>query len=128
MSGPAKAVALFLVSILLITMLVMIGWQARGIVADRDMAEFKNDLANKAEQQRGYKFVIESEQDKKTAESTQRLDIQQAAQQQETVYVEKKVIEYRDRWRDRACGRPTDWVQLYNESLFGNGAAVSKTP
>lgn len=108
--------------------LIWIGWGARGVIADRDMAQFKLDLEAKASKQRNDKFVIESRQDAVTAQSTQRLDEQQAAQQKEIVYVEKKVVEYRDRWRDRECKHPDDWVQLYNDSLFRDGAAVPEAP
>lgn len=108
--------------------LIWIGWDARGVIADRDMAQFKLNLEDKASKQRNDKFVIESQQEAITAQSTQRLDEQHAAQQKETVYVEKKVVEYRDRWRNRDCRRPDDWVRLYNESLFGHGSAVPETP
>ena len=108
--------------------LIWIGWEARGAIADRDMAQFKLDLEAAAVKQRTDKFVIESQQEAITAQSTQRLDEQQAAQQKEIVYVEKKVVEYRDRWRDRECKHPADWVQLYNDSLFRDGAAVPEAP
>lgn len=104
------------------------GWNIRGTKAERDAAQFRLDLDAAAAKQRTDKFVIESQQEAITAKSTQRLDDQQAEQQKETVYVEKQVIQYRDRWRDRVCKHPDDWVRLYNESLFGNGAAVPKAP
>lgn len=122
-----KMAGLSVIFLVLAAGLIWIGWEARGAIADRDMAQFKLDLEDKASKQRNDKFVIESKQDAVTAQSTQRLDEQQAAQQKEIVYVDKKVVEYRDRWRDRACSRPADWVQLYNRSLFGSGDTVPET-
>lgn len=98
--------------------LIWLGWSARSAVAERDMAEFKLDLEAHAEAQRQLKAMTEQSHDLVTEQSSKRLDELQAAQQKETVYVDRKVVEYRDRWRDRPCARP-DWVRLYNESLFG---------
>lgn len=123
-----KMAGLSVIFLILAAGLIWIGWEVRGAIADRDMAKFKLDLEDKASKQRNDKFVIESKQDAVTAQSTQRLDEQQAAQQKEIVYVEKKVVEYRDRWRDRECKHPADWVQLYNDSLFRDGAAVPEAP
>lgn len=105
----------------------LIGWKARGLQCDADMAAFKQAIADKAEDQREQKAEIEQKNQAATEQSTQRIDQQQDAQQKETVYVEKQVIQYRDRWRDRTCSRPVDWVQLYNRSLFGPGNPVPET-
>lgn len=123
-----KMAGLSVIFLALAAGLIWIGWEVRGAVADRDMAQFKLDLEAAAVKQRTDKFVIESKQDAVTAQSTQRLDEQQAAQQKEIVYVEKKVVEYRDRWRDRECKHPADWVRLYNDSLFRDGTAVPEAP
>ena len=123
-----KMAALSVVFLALTIFLIWIGWEARAVVADRDMSTYKLELEAKAAKQRNDKFVIESQQDAVTAQSTQRLDEQQAQQQKVTVYVDRKVVEYRDRWRDRECKLPDDWVRLYNDSLFGDGAAVPKAP
>ena len=123
-----KMAGLSVIFLVLAAGLVWMGWEIRSAIADRDMAQFKLDLEAAAVKQRTDKFVIESQQEAITAQSTQRLDEQQAAQQKEIVYVEKKVVEYRDRWRDRECKHPADWVQLYNDSLFRDGAAVPEAP
>ncbi len=123
-----KMAALSVIFLAVAAGLIWLGWEVRGIIADRDMAKFRLDLEAKAAKQRTDKFVIESQQDAVTAQSTQRLDEQQAEQQKVTVYVDRKVVEYRDRWRDRECKLPGDWVRLYNDSLFGDGAAVPKAP
>lgn len=123
-----KMAGLSVIFLTLAAGLIWIGWEVRGSVADRDMAQFKLDLEDAAVKQRTDKFAIESQQEAITAQSTQRLDEQQAAQQKEIVYVEKKVVEYRDRWRDRECKHPDDWVRLYNDSLFRDGAAVPEAP
>lgn len=103
------------------------GWHFRGLQCASDMARFKDEISTKAQKQRADTKLIEAKQEAATDQSTQRLDVQQAEQQKETVYVEKQVIQYRDRWRDRTCQRPADWVQLYNASLFGSGAAMPAT-
>lgn len=96
-----------------------IGWQVRGLKCSADLASFQSSLAQQAQEQRAATQAVEVKQDQTTAQSSQRLDIQQASQQQEIVYVDKQVIQYRDRWRDRPCQRPADWVFIYNQSLFG---------
>lgn len=102
------------------------GWKVHSWKCEAQAAEVREDLAAHAEAQRQLKDLTESKQDAVTEQSTQRLDEHQAAQQKETVYVEKQVIQYRDRWRDRPCDRPADWVRIYNESLFGssNGSVL----
>lgn len=96
-----------------------IGWAFRGLKCMADLASFESSLAQQAQEQRNTSKAIEAKQEATTEQSTQRLDQQQAEQQKETIYVEKQVIQYRDRWRDRDCKRPDDWVPLYNASLFG---------
>lgn len=107
---------------------VSVGWHVRGLQCRADMDDFKNSLAASAQDQRNLKAKVEAAQAVTTVQSTQRLDEQQADQQKVTVYVDRKVVEYRDRWRDRACARPAEWLQLYNDSLFGPaGSAVPET-
>jgi hypothetical protein len=101
-----------------------VGWTLRGWRCDTEMANYKADQSEKAGDQREASQAIEIKQEATTGQSTQRLDTQQAEQQKETVYVEKQVIQYRDRWRDRSCRLSDDWLQLYNESLFGSDQAM----
>lgn len=101
-----------------------IGWTFRGLKCMADLASFESSLAQQAQEQRIETKQIEVKQEAVTEQSTQRLDEQQASQQKETVYVEKQVIKYRDRWRDRECEHLDDWVQLYNASLFGSDPAM----
>lgn len=100
------------------------GWTVRGWRCDSAMADYKQEQAGNAEKQREKSNAIEAKQEVVTQQSTSRLDEQQAAKQKEIVYVNKEVIKYRDRWRDRTCQRPDDWVQLYNASLFGTDPAM----
>lgn len=100
------------------------GWTMRGWRCATALSDYKGSLAQEATEQRQASQAVEAKQDAVTDQSTQRLDIQQAAQQKEIVYVDKQVIQYRDRWRDRDCERPDDWVQLYNASLFGADPAM----
>lgn len=117
---------LLVVGAVLTTLLAsaFIGWQVRGLKCSADLASFQSSLAQQAKDQRDDSQKVEAKQDQTTAQSSQRLDQQQAAQQKEVVYVDKQVIQYRDRWRDRACQRPADWVSIYNQSLFGSDHAM----
>lgn len=117
-SGYALAVILILLAS------AHTGWTVRGWRCDTAMAEYKQARAAEAEEQRNASQQIDAKNLAITEQSTQRLDQQQDAQQKETVYVEKQVIQYRDRWRDRDCKLTDDWLQLYNESLFGSDPAV----
>lgn len=103
------------------------GWTARGWRCASQMAAAQEEIGAKAKKQREATKLIEAKQEDATGQSSQRLDQQQVTQQKEVVYVEKQVVQYRDRWRDRTCQRPADWVQLYNASLFGSAGAVSGT-
>ena len=103
------------------------GWTARGWRCAVQLAAFQEEVSAKAKKQREDTKLIEAKQDDATEQSSQRLDQQQAAQQKEIIYVDKQVIQYRDRWRDRDCQRPADWVSIYNASLFGAGAAMPAT-
>jgi len=100
------------------------GWHFRGLKCAADMADYKQDLSTKADAQRAESQAIEAKQEAATSQSTERLDQKQAESQKEIVYVDKQVIQYRDRWRDRTCQRPADWVRIYNSSLFGSGHPV----
>lgn len=101
-----------------------VGWTLRGWRCDAEMSNYKTDQSEKAGDQREASQAIEIKQEETTGQSTHRLDTQQAEQQKETVYVEKQVIQYRDRWRDRSCKLSDDWLQLYNESLFGSDQSL----
>lgn len=100
------------------------GWTVRGWRCDTAMAEYQQARAAEAEQQRNNSQQVDAKNLTTTAQSSGRLDQQQAEQQKEIVYVEKQVVQYRDRWRDRSCKLTDDWLQLYNESLFGSDPAV----
>lgn len=120
MTGQMKLVA----ALVILALFTAIGWKARGLQCAADLADFKQELADKAQAQRDETAAIEAKQAATTNQSTERLDAKQAEQRKEIVYVDKQVIQYRDRWRDRTCQRPADWVRLYNTSLFGTGGAV----
>lgn len=123
--NPLAKYAGFTLAVLLVLLAsAFSGWTVRGWRCDTAMAEYQQAREVEAEQQRNASQQIEAKQLATTEQSTQRLDQQQAAQQKETVYVEKKVVQYRDRWRNRDCRLTDDWLQLYNESLFGSDPAV----
>jgi len=93
------------------------GWYVRAQIAMAAMAEFQLDLAAQAQDQRELKAKVEASQAKITQQSTARLDQQDATTQKEVQYVEREVVQFRDRWRDRACVLPAEWVRLYHVSL-----------
>lgn len=101
-----------------------LGWTFRGMKCSADLADYEKSIAQQAQDQRQATQAIEAKQEATTAQSSQRIDTQQAEQQKEIVYVDKQVIKYRDRWRDRECKHLDDWVQLYNASLFGTDPAM----
>ena len=101
-----------------------VGWTLRGWRCDSAMSEYKGEQEEALQAQFEAGMATEARNEATTDQSSQRLDTQQAEQQKETVYVEKKVVQYRDRWRDRSCKLSDDWLQLYNESLFGPDQAV----
>ena len=86
-------------------------------MADAEMADFQRDLAKQAEDQRALAMKVEASQAKITEQSSERLDQQAEQQQKDVVYVDRKVIEYRDRWRDSACRLPAEWVSIYNQAI-----------
>ncbi|MCY1482348.1 hypothetical protein D9M68_159020 [compost metagenome] len=93
------------------------GWQSRAVIAERDslIQQAALDEANKVQ----YALLTELQASRltMTEQSSARLDQQAATQQKEIQYVEKEVVRFRDRWRERACALPADWLQLYNASL-----------
>ena len=93
------------------------GWSWRGSQANAELADFKLNLAKQAEDQRALTVKVEASQAKITEQSSERLDQQAEQQQKDVVYVDRKVIEYRDRWRDSACRLPAEWLQLYNQAI-----------
>lgn len=102
------------------------GWTVRGWRCASAMADYKGEQEEALQAQFEAGMATEERNEAVTDQSTQRLDTKQADQHKETVYVEKKVVQYRDRWRDRSCKLSDDWLQLYNESLFGPDQAVSE--
>lgn len=101
------------------------GWSWRGSKADAELADFQLGLAKQAEDQRALTVKVEASQAKITEQSSERLDQQAEQQQKDVVYVDRKVIEYRDRWRDSACRLPAEWLQLYEASLGISSAMPS---
>lgn len=100
------------------------GWQQRGFRCEAEIAAYKLEQAEREQAQFEAGMAVEAKNNAATDQSTQRLDVQQAKQQKEIVYVDKQVIQYRDRWRDRACRLPDDWLHAYNRSLFGDDPAM----
>lgn len=100
------------------------GWAVRGVKAERDHNQFLLDLAAQAQDQRALKAKVEAANAQRTKESSQRVDAQEQHREVEVRYVDREVVKYVDRYRDRACALPPEWVCLANRS-FGLPCAVS---
>lgn len=124
MNPVAKYLGFTVAVIAILLGCIAAGWTMRGWRCATALSDYKGSLAQQAQEQREASQAVEAKQETVTDQSTKRLDAQQVAQQKEIVYVDKQVIQYRDRWRDRDCERPDDWVQLYNASLFGDDPAM----
>lgn len=98
------------------------GWAWRADIAEADMAQFKDGIAQQAADQRELKANVEASQTAVTQQSSQRLN-QQAEKQQEAIqYVDREVVVFRDRWRNSACRLPDEWVSIYRSSLGLGGS------
>jgi len=102
------------------------GWTVRGVLAERDMADYQLRLQAQAADQRDLKTRVEAAQAQTTKESSQRVDQKEADRQVEVRYVDREVVKYREVYRDRACPLPDQWVHLVNCSFgVGNDCAMS---
>ncbi len=124
MNPVAKYLAFTVAVIAILLGCVFFGAVLQEKVCQSKIASLKNELDEEAKAQREASQAIEAKQEAATSQSTERLDQKQVESQKEIVYVDKQVIQYRNRWRDRTCQRPADWVRIYNSSLFGSGHAV----
>lgn len=120
----AKFIASTVSVVLILAACAYGGWTMRGWRCAAEIAYYRSEQAEREQAQFEAGMAVEAKNNAATDQSTKRLDLQQAQQQKEIVYVDKQVIQYRDRWRDRACKRPDDWLQLYNASLFGDDPAL----
>lgn len=120
----AKFIGSTPIVILIIAACAYAGWTARGWRCAAEMSAYQGEQ-EELEQARFEDAEAERARlEEATEQSSRRLDQQQIEQQKEIVYVEKKVVQYRDRWRDRDCKLNDDWLQLYNASLFGDGPSM----
>lgn len=93
------------------------GWYVRGLVAQADMAEFKDGLRAQQDDQRALKAKVEVADTTNTKESTARIDAAQVEQQKEIQYVDREVIRYvAASPAGGRCTLPADWVRLYNQT------------
>jgi hypothetical protein len=92
-------------------------WYVRGLKADRDMAAFKEGLRQQQDDQRALAMKVEAADVQNTKESTARVDEQEKTRGEEVRYVDREVVKYVTKYRDRACQLPGEWVCLYNQSL-----------
>lgn len=103
------------------------GWQARGVMAERDMAKYvaqQTEDARRAQEQVDLQRQADA---KNLSQSTKRVDTIEHAQQVEVQYVDREVIKYRDRPVAGKCVLPAEWVRLYNESGKAPGQLSTAT-
>jgi hypothetical protein len=96
-------------------------WYIRGGIADGDIADIER-RHNKAQSElQAQVEAVEAAGRKNRAESTARLDEVEKAATVDVQYVDREVIRYVTKYRDRMCPvdpeRDFDWVCLYNRSL-----------
>lgn len=84
--------------------------------ADVEMYAFKEDLRKQQDDQRDLTMRAEAADRTNTAESTKRVDQQEAQRIVEIRYVDREVIKYRDRPADRGFTVTAEFLRLYNES------------
>lgn len=85
-------------------------------VADVEMHEFKADLRQQQDDQRELTAKVEAADRTNTAESTARVDQQEAQRTVEIRYVDREVVKYRDRPADRGFTFTAEFLRIYNES------------
>lgn len=93
-----------------------VGWGARAVKCDGDMADYQLSLVDQQNDQRDLTRRVEAAAIKNTEESTGRVDVIDQQHQVEVRYVEKEVIKYRSSPVAGKCKLPAEWVRLYNES------------
>ncbi|MNN45272.1 hypothetical protein D3C81_1595980 [compost metagenome] len=118
--------ARWLIAAAVAVLLAASGWYVRGLVADRDMAAFKDQLRQQQDDQRDLTMRVEAADVQNTQASTARIDVQEQQREAEVRYVDREVVKYRVEYRDRACQLPDRWVCIYNRSL-GLPCGVSET-
>lgn len=105
--------------------LVLAGWYARGVVADRDMLAYQKGQEKAAADQRDLKMRTDAKAAAVTAASSARLDEAAAKNQDKVQIVTKEVVKYVASPDHGKCVLPADWVRAYNDALFGVDAVPS---
>ncbi len=101
--------------------LVLAGWIARGVVAERDALQAQVDAAAVADDQRALTAKVEAADVATRKESSTRIDQQDAAREVEIQYVDREVVRFVVKYKDVACPDGDDaylaeWVCLYDRA------------
>lgn len=101
--------------------LVLAGWLARGVVAERDALQVQVDADAVAADQRALAAKVEAADVATRKESSTRLDTQDQARQTEIQYVDREVVRFVVKYKDVACPDGDDaylaeWVCLYDRA------------
>ena len=101
--------------------LVLLGWVARGVVAERDALQVQADAEAVAADQRALAAKVEAADVATRKESSERLDTQDHARQTEIQYVDREVVRFVVKYKDVACpdgdaAYLAEWVCLYDRA------------
>lgn len=102
-------------------LLVLAGWVARGVVADRDALQVQLNQEAAAKDHRALAAKVEAADVATKQESSARLDAQDAERQVEIQYVDREVVRFVTKYQNVACpdGDPAylaEWVCLYDRA------------
>lgn len=94
----------------------------RGVVADRDMLEYKAAQQQVKDDQFALKAKVEAAGVQNKQESSARVDDDQQKREVDIQFVDREIIKYVTKYRDVTCpssdpGAVADWVCIYNTSL-----------
>ena len=109
------------IKIALAVALVLSGWVARGVVAERDALQSQVDAAAVADDQRALAAKVEAADVVTREESSTRIDQQDAAREVEIQYVDREVVRFVVKYKDVACpdgdaAYLAEWVCLYDRA------------
>jgi hypothetical protein len=107
----------FLIVLALAAGLAWGGWEARGVVSDRDAAQVQLKLDEANAQVEASAEELRRKRSSITEASSAVQDVEQAKQQVITQTVTKEVIKYVQNPAHGKCAMPDDWVCAYNKSL-----------
>lgn len=109
------------VNIVLAVALVLSGWIARGVLAERDALQVQADAVAAADDQRALTAKVEAADVATRKESSTRIDQQDVAREVEIQYVDREVVRFVTKYQNVACpdgdaAYLAEWVCLYDRA------------